>query len=651
VVRGRTGSWTVAARLVFALVALLFPLAGYSSAAPESKPRVTVKAAGDDGGAWLIRTSWRGYATESLGLGSEGLLNIFAWQRLGGARLEPVGLPPEIGRIVRWAASGPYLYVFYDDGTYRSYSPEARRIEIDLPRHVVPIAVTGMVSEPTQPHVGLYAIVPYEVGREIQRRAKEAATQPTTPGTPRTAPASAPGSADTRSAPLLACSKATDSSAVRREQPPQIGPAETEAEATFALVAYENGRWRYVGPVEMLPEHIKPDGLWLCASGSPQAVYAFWPAAGAADDASISVLNCSRWQDGRWTALPKISLGGPLGYGAAMYLDSRVAFAAGLRATAGSGRQSTRPAEEPAAAGKSQPTSSPAATPAATWRAWSWAVDRWHPGEPFTFDPETAASLSATPGLTALAPLGGNIFVAAVARAGEIEVGVWPPEGGPPKRRLEVTKVFELPRKPLIDPRMRDWLGLIIVLSVLALVFWRRQESLTVPASLPKGLVLAAYWKRLVAGVLDLLPAAVATAWLWYAPAMEYWQALAAASAGWKDTMPTAPDSLLLGWLLVRVLYAAYCGIFEWMWGATPGKRLLGCRVLSEGGQPPGLRDVLIRNFMRVPELEPYLPLWPLLLIMFFTRNRQRLGDLLARTVVVEPGQAVSRADSDDDAF
>jgi uncharacterized RDD family membrane protein YckC len=45
-------------------------------------------------------------------------------------------------------------------------------------------------------------------------------------------------------------------------------------------------------------------------------------------------------------------------------------------------------------------------------------------------------------------------------------------------------------------------------------------------------------------------------------------------------------------------------------------------------------------------ELEPFLQIWPFLLIVFFTHNRQRLGDLLAHTVVVEPQP---RSEQDDD--
>ncbi|MGB9626764.1 MAG: hypothetical protein ACPMAQ_18070, partial [Phycisphaerae bacterium] len=54
------------------------------------------------------------------------------------------------------------------------------------------------------------------------------------------------------------------------------------------------------------------------------------------------------------------------------------------------------------------------------------------------------------------------------------------------------------------------------------------------------------------------------------------------------------------------------------------------------------------RNAARILELETYLPIWPLAMIVFFTRNRQRLGDLFARTVVVERARPVSNARPED---
>jgi uncharacterized RDD family membrane protein YckC len=105
-------------------------------------------------------------------------------------------------------------------------------------------------------------------------------------------------------------------------------------------------------------------------------------------------------------------------------------------------------------------------------------------------------------------------------------------------------------------------------------------------------------------------------------------------------SMGSDPEStgLQVVLLMVLALFIATLGyylFFEYFWnGQTPGKRLLGIRVICRGGMPLTFREVLIRNLLRLVDL---LPTYGFVgLICFFsTRNQQRLGDLAADTVVV----------------
>ncbi len=632
----RTSGYRIAAAICATLFLLLSPGAGRGAAA--SSPRVAIQAAGDDRGVWLIRSSSHDSLAEARGFGVESRLNVMAWQAVGGARLEPATIAPEVGRIARWAASGSYLFVFFEDGTHRSYSLSARQIEIDLPERAVPLAIGGMVGERTRPRVGLYAVVHHRIGSQISRREREAAattrpagasSRPWPPGDSETTPSMqiSPGDAD---APTGAGSAPSGQMTI-----------EALPTAALDLVAYEGGRWQYVAPIEGWADEPDAGRFWLCAS--PQAVYVFHARAGA--DA-IDTVDCLCRQEGRWSRLPSIDLSGPLGEGAALYIEPRAAFAAGVRRAV---RESASP--DGAAASDDRATASQAAGNAsspAVWRVWSLVENQWLGGEPLVFDSDEAACPEPVPGRSAVASLGQNVFLASLDRTDEIQVGIWPPEGGPAKRRPAASRVFELPRKPLVDPRTRDWLGLFVVLVIIAGVFWGRQDSLTTAARVPTNYMLAAYWKRLVGAILDGLPAAVLTASIWYGPLRGYYDNLIAAGASWSDTVPPVPDAVLLGWLSLRVVYAAYCALFERQWGTTPGKWLLGCRVMRETGDAPSTRDVVIRNAARILELEMYLPIWPLAMIVFFTRNRQRLGDLFARTVVVERARPVSNAPPED---
>jgi uncharacterized RDD family membrane protein YckC len=91
--------------------------------------------------------------------------------------------------------------------------------------------------------------------------------------------------------------------------------------------------------------------------------------------------------------------------------------------------------------------------------------------------------------------------------------------------------------------------------------------------------------------------------------------------------------------LLVFGFQWGYFNIFEWIWnGQTPGKRLLHLRVIKVDGSPVSGVDVLLRNLSR-----PVDTLGPMgligLLMIFVSRKAQRLGDLMARTLVIHETQ------------
>jgi uncharacterized RDD family membrane protein YckC len=69
----------------------------------------------------------------------------------------------------------------------------------------------------------------------------------------------------------------------------------------------------------------------------------------------------------------------------------------------------------------------------------------------------------------------------------------------------------------------------------------------------------------------------------------------------------------------------------ELICGQSIGKMVFGLRVLDTAGKPPAVGAVVLRNLLRVVDAALGLPL----LIVFLTPLRQRLGDLVAGTVVV----------------
>jgi len=552
----------------------------------------TVAAAGSEAAVWLILTS-RQQAGRENRPGLSAPLNLFAWLAPGAKAFEPVRIPPEVGHIVHRAAAGRSLFVFFDDGTFHSYSRIGRHIEVALPGRALPEAIAGIHGE-DQP--GLYAIVRRRVGRQILRQAEETplATQRSTQPS-----LSAPhgGEADVGGEPLIELE----------------GPTGARSEGTvhlagrFDLVAYRAGKWRYVAPLGYELPAGRPHAWCMTASGRLVQVFTV-PSEGARH------LDYIRWFEGAWSQPRTLEVGGAIAHLVAGYTGSTPSLIVAAREAGGTREAASR----------------------LTWRIWREEGDVWQGSEPLAFASPEPGPAPDGAGAAATGFCDGALL-ARVGAGGSVEYSVFPPKGGPPTVPWTPVRAFDRPSEPLLNPRLSEWARMAVFLAVMLLIFWRRQESLAMPARLPDGFELARYWKRAAAALVDLVPALAATAWIWLRPALEY-RAEIDAAVVWKDgALPSAPRNLLLGWFAARLVYALYNGVFEYLWGTTPGKRLFGCRVVSEIPGRLTIGQVIIRNVVRVLELEPYLRIWPLLLIVFLTRNRQRLGDLSARTVVVEP--------------
>jgi uncharacterized RDD family membrane protein YckC len=113
---------------------------------------------------------------------------------------------------------------------------------------------------------------------------------------------------------------------------------------------------------------------------------------------------------------------------------------------------------------------------------------------------------------------------------------------------------------------------------------------------------------------------------------------LIAGGAGW---LASSGLRSLATWILAVLVIATfiisygYFAVFEALWaGQTPGKRVAGIRVIALSGQPITAFDALVRNLLRIVDWLPFLYAVGLL-SLFFTARHQRLGDIVAGTVVV----------------
>jgi uncharacterized RDD family membrane protein YckC len=84
----------------------------------------------------------------------------------------------------------------------------------------------------------------------------------------------------------------------------------------------------------------------------------------------------------------------------------------------------------------------------------------------------------------------------------------------------------------------------------------------------------------------------------------------------------------------VFVLFFGYFIVLEWRFGRTPGKALLGIRVLRDGGFPLDFTASVVRNTVRIVEFSLGFYIVSAVSTLLSPFNR-RLGDYAAGTIVV----------------
>lgn len=175
-------------------------------------------------------------------------------------------------------------------------------------------------------------------------------------------------------------------------------------------------------------------------------------------------------------------------------------------------------------------------------------------------------------------------------------------------------------------------IAMIVLVTLLAVSLWQWRKKPPVFA-VPEGMVVSQLSKRFTGFVIDLTVAIAvsAVAFSIYDPAD--WQRILTSWVGGF----VSPDAFMSARELFYVIgiYVGHVTLCELFLGRSVGKLLTGQRVLMLDGKPPTVLAVLVRNLVRLPEL--FAGAGILLIYMVISEHRQRLGDLLARTIVVRP--------------
>jgi uncharacterized RDD family membrane protein YckC len=92
---------------------------------------------------------------------------------------------------------------------------------------------------------------------------------------------------------------------------------------------------------------------------------------------------------------------------------------------------------------------------------------------------------------------------------------------------------------------------------------------------------------------------------------------------------------------IYMLVFFLYFIVLEAARGATVGKMITRIRVAREDGSPCGLGPAVVRNVLRVVDALPFLYIVGLVLISR-SGKKQRLGDRLAKTVVIKTSETLS---------
>lgn len=184
-------------------------------------------------------------------------------------------------------------------------------------------------------------------------------------------------------------------------------------------------------------------------------------------------------------------------------------------------------------------------------------------------------------------------------------------------------------------------LGVVTMSTILLFTFWRRDPTAN-QLSLPDDLALSDLMRRGLAGLIDLTPGLLVATAAFDLPLGEVY-------ARWPGRGQGATGDLMVPGLTAIGVVVAHTALLEIFTGRSLGKFATGLRVTTLTGDRPKAWQLLTRCLLKAFDLVAYL----LLILPIISPYRQRLGDMVARTVVVTkappPENDPAKADGDRD--
>ena len=521
-------------------------------------------------------------------------------------RFKTLPLKPIVGRIALATVRGNYLHIFYQDGSHHRFSPPsapssltpgtARTVELILPGRALPQAIAA-----DQVRNRLYALI-------TARQAEKIPRAPTAEGADGTAAIEAPPLPDADQQPNEASGTDTaqdtpETGNLDPESHPQREQTETNA-SDLVLVRYAGGRWELDrdAPVELTVECTVQ--ALLARDGVIHVVYQ--PAADTAPPVHrVSTVPEEPWYEA--ALLPVTATAVPLASG---WADQSPVLLYGEDRASGLAVRPLRYIDD-------------------KWESASLLLDESH--EPVILSDPAGVSF-----------FNGKIAVARLDDQRKVQLGQWSTDGGGQLEPLVEVDVFARESQLRAKRLVRSIVPWIVLATLLGFVFVWRRESVVQTVPLGSGWTIARLQHRAGALFIDITIISP----LWAPAVFALWRTGAPELPAMEQLMATggeAPPAMIWMPAIIGGILGVYATIFEVAMGATPGKRITGCAVVGQDGERCGVAAILIRNAVRALEFH----FAAVAILVLLTPNRQRLGDILARTLVVQAAPAPPPTPSD----
>ncbi|HRX83924.1 MAG TPA: RDD family protein [Phycisphaerae bacterium] len=475
-----------------------------------------------------------------------------------------------------------YLHIFFKDGThYRMRTPTVLdqrdpNAKFDYPEIQLPDRRVPRALCGDDAKNALYAIVP---STTAQRIAEKATPEADTNGAASPTPSPAPSPS------------------------PAPGPELTASK--WSLVAYIPTDWSVVAP---LPKACDAQtAVWVASlAGTPHVLF-------VAPDAKEQVQHVA-WESAGWKTLPPVA-------------DVRADDVAGVFAL----KDALVVVTHSAAADDGKITLVPHV----------WKDDVWKAGATLKLKD---AELHVPQERYAVARLGDGliaIWPKPEAEAGELQAAKWPADGGAAVGDPVPVMALQGAAGALEEERTRFLITLAAMTFMVLIIMRARRDSFVTDLPVPEGYVLARLGPRAIAFFLDAAAVMLVAFPILFVPWFADHGVVMDQRMQERVQLAYAqdPDGVYWRWMIATLMFALYCIAFEATLGATPGKLAMRLRVYNHRAERASFAAVVVRNLLRF-EIYPMFHFFPIIVLVLFTRNRQRLGDLAANTIVVEKAVA-----------